>query len=1255
MLQNPFSDKYHTNIELSNINGTEYDSQDPQAPQDLKGTPTHYDDTDINLEGVKRASLFSFTQKSDGFLMGLGFICSAISALGTPVQTILYGRIFTKLTKFYLVEYDGFSEFIKDIGIYCVMIIVVGAVKLIFTLLMVLFWMRNGENHQKRARSLIFDKLLCHGNIEWVENFKNINGEITQLNRCIEELRTGNAELLGLFTQAAVSAVALFVVAMVFSWSVTLVVLALSPVFALTSWLTGKFAYKFANKENKYSSQSSKILNWCLLNPAIPKLFNGKDIEVINFKSLVDKCSSFNYKLENVINFNLGILKCFSLLMFVQGFWFGNTMIRLRRVDVNEVFTAFSACLMLATSIAGITELVGDIYRAQAAIGKINQFLKLNNHRESDEADTSKVSPTWCNGSIEFKNIQFKYDSKPEIVLNNLNLNLKPNELNFIVGKSGSGKSTLAQLIMNFYHPNSGQVLIDGLDVDTLDKDWIHNNITLILLNPIIFSQSFKDNIAMGVMNKYKSLDQVPESLIDEAIEFSLLEKLVKRIGGIEKPISSGSLSGGEKQRISIARAKLRNTPILIIDEGLSALDFGNRKALFDSIKAWRQGKTTIFITHQLDQIDSNDFTTIIEDGTVKNQGYLNQLTDEPIIKDARLSLSGRSGSVSSLDDDETLKESMKRFSYKNYNYLKNPIILKDLEATPIDQNESIYPLSKILFYCFRTVNSKLLIIIGLFFAAIHAVSNPLFSYLFSRLLDNMMDTSIGINASSQLKFWSCIVIGIAIANGVSYYLANFLLAVSSERWVNQLRKLSLMKINDEDLLFFQTQGHSPSEVNSLLMNDTRDLRTMVSKFLSVFISLIVLVLLGCIFAIVLGWKLALTGLAFVVLILIITVFYAKILQGTETRYKDRINEIEAVEYEMINGIKTIHSLDLTTFFKTEFVNKIDHLNKSANSRALHTGLSIAVKDLVVSVATGILLYYGMRLAGTREYDRLQLLQVITLLMLTFTAASSLLNELPDITRGQRCGTYLMKLLALPPSTVETEGNQKPVRIVPDSIIRFSQVGFCYGSTKLVLNGISFTVKAKDIFGIIGESGSGKSTIINLITRLYGNYDGKIELNGVSLNDINVEWLRDYISIVPQSPVFFEGTIYDNLTYGLSKDKLVRTNVEHYLALCNIDTFVNSLSEGLQTNIGALTENSLISTGQLQRLSMVRALIRQPKILILDECTSNLDSQNFNLFKSLIVRLNKELGITILLISHSNELLEITTNSIHLNHGNLIQ
>lgn len=1174
---------------------------------------------------ISAKNIFSYSQISDLRLIIPGTICCIISALGSPAQTILYGIIFRKISEFYIGKYANNQLFIQDVKLYCFLIIAVGILKLLGSALMCYFWICNGENQQQRIRKRLFNKLLVESDISWIENFSNVNGEITQLNRCVEEVRTCNAEVIAMFIQAGISSIILFVIAMKYSWSVTLVVLGSTPLFAFFSWMTGKVVYKSTNKENAYSAQSSKILNWVLSKPDIMRLFNGKSREEVNFKGLIDRCLKFNIKVQNITNLNIGILKCLAILMFVQGFWFGNSMIKLGKLEINQVFTTFSACLMLSESVTIVTEVMGEFYRGQAAAGKIIKFLSLSSKSRENLA---KFRPPWCNGEIELRDILYLYDNHRSI-LKHINLKLRPNEMTFIIGESGSGKSTLAQLMMNFYQPQNGQVLVDGHDIRLFDNDWLSKNITLILLNPVIFNMSLAENIGMSVINQYNnSVEDIPLPLINDAISFALLDELVSKANDQYK-ISPMKLSGGEKERIAIARAKLRDSPILIIDEGLSALDKTNKDRLFRSIKNWRLGKTTIFITHDLECLKADDYVVMMANGTIKRQGFWGSLDYTSLTtRFTRLSFN----SITTSDLGSTIVGFEDKATMTS-------------DSADSDKDTDMYGIIKILIYCLER-SSPILIVLGMIFAVIHGITNPIFSYLFSRLLNNMVLTSIGKHNTEELVLWSCTIIGVAFINGGSYYLSNILLAIASERCITQLRELSLIKINQQDLTFFLDETHRISELNALLMNDTRDLRTMISKVLSVSISLIALLLFGIIFSIISGWKLTLVGLAFVVLTFIVTFIYGHIMQIRETKYKDKVNDLEALGFEMVNGIKTIKSLNLSLYFQKEFDNCIYSVKTTGISRAFHVGLSHGLNQTIVGLATGIIMYCGMVFIGTGEYSRLQFLQVMSLLVMTFATASSLMEELPDITRGQRSGTYIMKLLALSPSKVETGGTEQP-QTPHETLFTFKNVSFKYNTSSFVLENLSFSIPKHSIFGIIGQSGSGKSTIINLITKLHGNYSGSIKLNGTEISTVDTHWLREYISIVPQSPTFFEGTIYDNLTYGLSSEKSVNTHIAHYLKLCNIHSFVVSLPEGLLTNMGSLTESSLVSTGQLQRLAMARALVRQSKVLILDECTSNLDKDNFRLMQDLIVNVNK-LGVTIILISHSTELLGITTDCVQL-------
>lgn len=194
-------------------------------------------------------------------------------------------------------------------------------------------------------------------------------------------------------------------------------------------------------------------------------------------------------------------------------------------------------------------------------------------------------------------------------------------ETTFVIGKSGSGKTTLGQLLMRFYPPTSGEILIDANPIDALNVNWVRNNITLVEQRSVLFNDSVLRNIAFGRHDyDIMSIEDVQNS-IDVAMLRSVLESLPE---GLDTCVGPGGnlLSGGQKQRVAIARARLRDTPILILDEPTSALDPVNRVAVMKAIREWRSGKTTIIITHDMSHITEQDFVYILENGTIVQSGY---------------------------------------------------------------------------------------------------------------------------------------------------------------------------------------------------------------------------------------------------------------------------------------------------------------------------------------------------------------------------------------------------------------------------------------------------------------------------------------------------------------------------------------------------------------------------------------------------------------------------------------------------------
>lgn len=225
--------------------------------------------------------------------------------------------------------------------------------------------------------------------------------------------------------------------------------------------------------------------------------------------------------------------------------------------------------------------------------------------------------------------MSFAYATQPERpVLKSANFFFPAGETTFIVGKSGSGKSTLGQLLMRFYLPSSGKITIDGQPIETLSINWIRNNMTLLEQKSILFNESILSNIAFG----WRGYEPVDKSNIQDSIDLAMLQGTIDNMpNGINTCVGSGGslLSGGQRQRVAIARARLRDTPILILDEPTSALDSANRVAVTEAIREWRKGKTTIIITHDMSQIQENDFVYVLEHGSVVQSGYRDELENK--------------------------------------------------------------------------------------------------------------------------------------------------------------------------------------------------------------------------------------------------------------------------------------------------------------------------------------------------------------------------------------------------------------------------------------------------------------------------------------------------------------------------------------------------------------------------------------------------------------------------------------------------
>jgi len=223
------------------------------------------------------------------------------------------------------------------------------------------------------------------------------------------------------------------------------------------------------------------------------------------------------------------------------------------------------------------------------------------------------------NFNIEFKNVNFSYDEDEEFKLENINLDIKKGEIIALVGESGSGKTTIANLLLRFFNIKSGEILIDGVNIKEYSIDSIRKNISYVSQDTFLFNDTIEDNIRLGLSNLK----------IEDILDYSYSSCFVNNLNEKEKTIlgeRGARLSGGEKQRISIARALNKDAPILVLDEATSALDNYSEEKVQSAIYNLMKGKTTIIIAHRLSTIINADKIFVFSKGKIVEAGTHNEL-----------------------------------------------------------------------------------------------------------------------------------------------------------------------------------------------------------------------------------------------------------------------------------------------------------------------------------------------------------------------------------------------------------------------------------------------------------------------------------------------------------------------------------------------------------------------------------------------------------------------------------------------------
>ena len=543
-------------------------------------------------------------------------------------------------------------------------------------------------------------------------------------------------------------------------------------------------------------------------------------------------------------------------------------------------------------------------------------------------------------------------------------------------------------------------------------------------------------------------------------------------------------------------------------------------------------------------------------------------------------------------------------------------------------------PLRRLFSYTFRFKFSFFISIIGfLMFAAADIAAVEWIRRIIEFINSDKTDFSIYLVLA---------LIFIALGRGIGFFIGNYFMSRVGFGIVHDLRSELFIKLINLPKLYFD-QNQSGQLINRITFTTTQ-VSGAASNAIKTFVREGFLLLGLMIYMLSLNWKLTLLLLITTPFIALIVYVAGKRLRKLAKTIQTAMGDVTHLASEAVDGNLEIKSFNAESY-ETERFLKANASNKNQNLKLEATSnLATPIIQLLVSVSLSIVAYFALGAQLGIELSAENFVAFITAAGLMAKPIRQLSNINAVIQKGLAAAIEIFD--QLDSSDEEDSGD---IESVISGNIEFKDVNFSYNPKEVVLNNLNFSIAQNETVAIVGKSGSGKSTIANLLSRFYSNFTGDITIDGISIKDFNLSFLRESISIVNQSPTLFNDTIERNIAYGESD--IDETKLKQAAEISGCLEFIEKLPEGYKSEIG--DDGVLLSGGQRQRIAIARAFYKDSPIIILDEATSALDNESELIVQEAVEKLIN--NRTTIVIAHRLSTIENASKILVLDEGTLAE
>ncbi|CAF4933946.1 unnamed protein product [Pieris macdunnoughi] len=1151
------------------------------------------------VPGISFITLFRFASTQDKLFIVVGILFSIISGCMTPLNTLLISSLLQSMVEFGISVIAGDPQgdvFLQAVQDFAINNAVVGVILVLTSYGATVLMNFSAYNQVYKIRQEYL-KAALNQDFEYFDTHQT--GDFaSKMTDDVVKLEEGIGEKLGTFIYYQAAFVSSIVMALTKGWKLALLCLVTFPVTLFLVGMAGLIASRLSKKEATASSKAGSIAEEVLSAIRTVYAFSGQHKELERYETHTNEARKINIKKGFFNGLAMGTLFFCIFCSYALSFWFGNQFIQNEpeNYDVDTMIAVFFG-VMMGSSNFGISSTLMEVFGVAKGAGA-QIFNLIDNVPTIDPLRNRGAVPSSIEGNIELKNVVFHYPSRPDVpVLKGINITVKRGQSVALVGHSGCGKSTIIQLISRYYDTIDGSVHIDGNDVRDLSIRWLREQIGLVGQEPVLFNTTVRDNIRFG------REDATNQAIEEAAKQANAHQFIMKLPSGYDTLVGErgASLSGGQKQRIAIARALVRNPRILLLDEATSALDTASEHKVQKALDKASEGRTTIVVAHRLTTIRNVDKIYVFKAGIVVESGNHEELME---LKGHYYDMVMLQYSPDFTETDQggnVLTRTVSVVSEKDEDEHIESSIQEAAEVTEEPQ-VSFWKVVRLNKPEWKSVTAASIA------SVVSGFAMPLLGVILGDFI-GILSHPDPEYVRDEVRKYALIFVGVGVFSGIANFIVVSMFGIAGAYLTQRLRKLMFEKLMQQEIGFYDDKSNSTGALCARLSGEAANVEGATGQRIGT-----VLQAFGT-FSFALGvslfyeWRLGLLIMVFVPFMAGVLYKEGRMVSAQSFGTAKTMEASSKIAVEAVANVRTVASLGREAGFSKDYAIQLlpalQIAKKTAHWRGIVFGLSRGLFNFIYAAA----LYYGGTLMVYQGVDYAVILKSAQALLMGSASAAQAFAFAPNFQKGLKAARRVMVILERE-SKITDPHKPAAENFRGTGEASLQNLSFRYPTRPLVqvLKNLDLEIENGKTIALVGASGCGKSTIIQLLERYYDPDEGIVAQNSIPLTKLRLADVRQTIGFVQQEPVLFDRTIGENIAYGDNSRKPSMDEIIDAARQANIHNFIVSLPSGYDTNIGS--KGTQLSGGQKQRVAIARALIRRPKMLLLDEATSALDTES---------------------------------------------